>query len=344
MMRTMATILFALAFVFTLVAPAAAQIPTMRLQGPRTLVGIVVDTAGAPIAGVEVSLPKLGWSTRSRANGTFRFDSIPDPSVEVRARGVGMVTPAVSIAIGQGGSSIIIRMARLTQLMPQVVARAARGGVTGVIVDSLFRPIGGVKVVAAGAGSPTTVTDSAGVFFMPLRQGRYMLRMDRDGFDRQTMSVAIDDSLGQKITAMMSSRNGSPDNIEAASLAELDSRMIRVSPVSSKFMTHDDLEKQGVTDLLALQRRWGTGRITPDCMVTLGETMGMNGAAATKVPIAQLMTADLEFVEVYLPTAESARGPTSVSGATSTIKATTFTQPAPSKDCGNISFIVWLRK
>jgi hypothetical protein len=42
-----------------------------------SLQGIVVDAEGAPLAGASVDLPALQLSTRTDANGRFRFSTIP---------------------------------------------------------------------------------------------------------------------------------------------------------------------------------------------------------------------------------------------------------------------------
>lgn len=206
---------------------APAQIPKINLQGPHTLVGIVVDSAGAPIAGAEVSLPTLGWITRSRANGAFRFDSIKVKSVEVRVRALGWIAPNESVGIGTGGGSVVIRMTRITQLMPDVVTKAVRGGLRGVVVDSALRPISNVKVQAIG-GQSDTVTDANGAYFFPLKAGHYMLRLDRDGYERQMVGATVADTMAANVVTIMYGRVGKPNIIEGASLTELGDRMFAI--------------------------------------------------------------------------------------------------------------------
>lgn len=348
-MRTVCAAFFVFGILLLIAPPASAQIPTLRLQGPKTLVGIVVDTAGVPIAGVEVILPEINWRTRSRTNGTFRFDSVPRNFIEVRARGVGLLGPDVRAVIGVSGGSVVIRMARLTQLMPDVVTRAARGGLTGIVVDERFRPLRNVKVRALGGMSNTT-TDSLGIFFMPLKIGRYMLRMDRDGFERQTLGVTVEDSTRQRVTAILREQEGRPNIIEGASLTELESRMIRSSPASTKYFSRDDLETLGILDLTAFARRWATGQVTNFCKVILGASIGMEVPGGKRkpvvVPIDQLTTADLEFVELYLPTmiGKVRSSPNIRSGPKRVGKLEDAAQGEGASDCGNIRMIVWLRK
>jgi hypothetical protein len=63
------------------------------------------------------------------------------------------------------------------------------------------------------------------------------------------------------------------------------------------------------------------------------------------VPIWELTTSDLEFVEVYLPSKiGSARRVPSMSGRPTTIPTATFVRPAASSACGNVGLIAWLRK
>lgn len=97
-------------------------------------------------------------------------------------------------------------------------------------------------------------------------------------------------------------------------------------------------------------RRWATGPVTGSCQVTLGASMGMRFQGAGRkpifVPADQLSIADLEFVELYLPTITGKVRPgQSISAAPAAQRAS---QDAPAQGggegCGNIGLIVWLRK
>lgn len=103
-------------------------------------------------------------------------------------------------------------------------------------------------------------------------------------------------------------------------------------------MTREDMERLGIVDLQALALRYGTGRLSPECEVLVGGTFNR------RVPLGRLTAADIEFVEVYLPTGIGAtRSGTSINGMETKLTTSTFDRPVASPDCGNVGLIAWLR-
>jgi len=325
------------AFFAVISAAGSAQNQAPQPAGPNTLVGIVTDTAGIPLQDVDVLIVVLQRSTRTRADGSFRFDSIPVGSYDVRPRRIGFIGATPTVKVASNGGTVLIKLIRFGQALPSVVTVAALGGLSGVIGDTVFRALPNVLVTAIGAAQ-TTKSDSAGAFFMPLKPGRYLIRLDLNGYERQTVGVTLPDSAGRRIAAWLAPRKGPANHLEANLLFELGQRVVRVSPASSKFLTREDLEQQGVVDLQALALRWGNGRLTGECTVALGGT-------TVSVPISQLTTPDIEFVELYLPSKiGSVRGGTSINGQETKFITSTTMQPAAKAACANLALIVWLRK
>lgn len=323
-----------------LLAQPLSKVPVAVPQaGPQTLVGIVVDTLGAPIGGADVAVTSLGRYTRTRENGTFRFDSIKAGEYQVSARRIGYVGGTHQVTVGANGGSLTLTMIQVGYGLPSVVSVATRGGLSGVIADTGYRPMADVSIRVIGAGK-TVQTDSAGAFFLPLTPGEYLVRIERDGFSRQTIGLTIPENEGRRIAAFMVPRKGPANHMESQALFDLHQRMIRSSPASSHYYSNEALRNSGIRDMWDLARRWALGRFASDCLVTVGGTN-------FRLPIATVTTADVEFAEVYQQSnrfGSGARGVTSLAGNSTRFMTSTSVQPATTASCGNVAIVVWLRQ
>lgn len=318
----------------------SAQVNIPNLAGPRTVTGIVTDTMGMAMGNVDVLIAKLRRITRTRDDGTFRFDSVAPGTYTINARKIGYLGLTPRVTVGPEGGSVHIEMIRYSTVLPSMVTTAKASGLSGIIGDTAYHALPNVKISVLGGGR-SAVTDSNGAFFIPLPAGKYMLRLDEEGYARQTIGITIPENEGRSIAAWMVPRQGGSNPVEGKNLFDLNERMIRASPVSSEYYSREDMEKKGMLDLQALARRSANGRITPDCMVTVD-------GGPRKTSLASLTTSEVEFVEVYQPSkvgGGGVRGTTSLSGQAGTAIATpTSTRPNVGSECGNLGIIVWLRK
>lgn len=336
--------LFATLVAFTIAVAISPMLGAQELApkpvGPRTLIGIVTDTLGAAMANADVSIPKLARSVRSGADGAFRFDDVDPGTYAVNARSVGYISPNARVDVGGNGGSVHLIMIRFGTIMPSVVTTAARNGLSGVVGDTAHKPLWNVKVTIMGA-SGKAETDSTGSFFIPLGPGTYMLRLERSGYARQVVGVTVPKDQGRNVAAWMAPQAGNSNATQATRLFELNQRLIRMSPTSSKFFSRDDLVKLGLTDLSSLAHRWAEGVITGGCEVSI------NGDGREKVPLTALFTLDVEFVELYQRSSDfgsgQTRGPTSLTGNPTKFITKTSMRPGTSPDCGNLMLIAWLR-
>ena len=323
----------------TVCAQNSIGVPTL----PGVLRGVVTDTLGNAISDAEVVLTQLRRQVRTRADGGFQFDSVKAGTYRVSARRLGYVARAYQVVVSAEGGSVEIRMIPIGYTIAAVTTTAEIGGLSGVIADTAFRALKDVQVTALGTGKSVR-TDSAGAFFMPLKAGQYLLRIERDGFSRQTKSVMITEAEGRKIAAWLVPRSGPPNHFESNELFDLNQRIMRSSAVTAKFFTREELVRQGLHDLSALARNWANGRITSECDV------GIGGVPNLKIPLSLLLVSEVEFVEVYMPSnfaggGSGTRGKTSLSG--NPTKFTTPTgpaRPASLPSCGNLALVAWLRQ
>lgn len=320
-----------------------AQAPVTPPPVPNTLRGVVTDTLGAPLADVLVLVTELRRQVRTQSDGRFLFDSVKAGTYEVRPRRLGYVAATERVEVTAQGGSLHIRMIQFQNVLPAVVTSAELGGLSGVIADTDHKPLHGATVSVMGAGKSAR-TDSAGSFFIPLDAGQYMLRIERDGHGRQMMGVMIPQNEGRRIAAWLApGKKTATDIMIGVRLFNMNERIMRSSPTSSKYFTADALLNQGIGDLLALARRHAIGTISPDCEVTVGNLLG------GPVPLSSIYSDEVAFVEVYSPSMASGmsgrvRGTTSIRGNPQRIATPTFQAPATSKACGNLGIIVWLKQ
>ncbi len=322
---------------------AGAQAPVIPQPVPNTLRGIVTDTLGAPLADVLVLVTELRRQVRTQPDGRFLFDSVKAGTYEVRPRRLGYVAATERVEVTAQGGSLHIRMVQFQNVLPSVVTNAELGGLSGVIADTDHNPLHGATVSVMGAGKAAR-TDSSGKFFIPLKAGQYMLRIERDGHVRQMMGVLIPENEGRRIAAWLApGKKTATDIMIGVRLFNMNERIMRSSPTSSKYFTAEALLKQGIGDLMALARRNAIGTVSPDCEVTIGNLLG------GPVPLSSIYADEVAFVEVYSPSMTGGaggrvRGNTSIRGNTQRITTPTYQAPGTSKQCGNLGIIVWLKQ
>lgn len=321
----------------------SAQSPVAPQPVPNTLRGIVTDTLGVPLADALVLVAELRRQVRTGSDGRFLFDSVKVGTYEVRPRRLGYVAANVRVDVTAQGGSVHIRMIQFRNVLPSIVTNADMGGLSGVIADTDRNPLQGATISVMGEGKSAR-TDITGNFFIPLKAGQYMVRIEREGHVRQMMGVMIPENEGRRIAAWLVPGKGNASDIMiGVNLFNMNQRLVRSSPTSSKYFTAEALTRQGIDDLLELARRNAIGTVTPDCEVSIGNQPG------GPLPLSAIYTDEVEFVEVYSPSMAGGasgrvRGNTSLGGNTRKITTPTFQAPSTSKACGNLGIIVWLKQ
>jgi hypothetical protein len=281
-----------------------------RPAGPRTLVGIVTDTLGAPLEDVTVFVHELRRQTRTRAGGEFRFDSVPAGRYSVGARRIGYIVAAKTVTVGPNGGAVELRMIHLGTYLAPMVTEASRGGLSGIVGDTAFRALADVQVRVIGA-SAVAHTDSSGAFYLPIKPGHYLVLLELRGFVRQRVGVTIPDTGGRQIAAWLIPQNGRANPIEGVNLFELERRMNLANPVYSRFLTREDLLKSGAADAARAASQFAAARVKDS------ECALINGGP-DKVPLWTIAVSDIEFMEtnVTRPPRRTAtsRGVTSIGG------------------------------
>ena len=101
---------------------------TRSLASTSVVSGVVVDSAGIPIAGADLQLIGADRSTKSEEDGTFEFRHVPPGTVTLRARHMGYAPGTLMIELEKGDQrDVAIRIRRLVQTLDAVNVTEASG-------------------------------------------------------------------------------------------------------------------------------------------------------------------------------------------------------------------------
>jgi TonB family protein len=111
-------------------AAGALAIAPLRAQdtpAPGTLAGTVRDSAGALIAGAEVTVAGTGLRAYTTGQGEFRLTNVPSGSVTVGVRRLGFSPALASIVIAPNQAAVVVVVVTpLAQALAQIVVRGDR--------------------------------------------------------------------------------------------------------------------------------------------------------------------------------------------------------------------------
>lgn len=317
--------------------PARAAIGQGTVPTIGVLSGVVRDEAGRPVEDADVLLMQLRTRARSRGDGTFVFDQIENGKYTVQVRRIGFNPASLKVSVKDGTGTAVITLKRVPFSLPSVVTLADRGGLSGVVADTGYRPLSGVKVQVVGTNQQIE-TDSVGAFYLPVRPGHYMVVLRRGGFRRQVVSVTVPPDTGRKIAAWLLPEAHDSDPRYGAMLFDQHVRVMRAAPATSKFLSREDIDRLGFTDLRAIGS-YASGRLmNPDCPVM------ENGDPKRTLPLWAITAKDLEFVEAYInPGVRNSVRPNGGGAAAKLEENKREMSVVPSTECG-VTLVVWWRK
>jgi hypothetical protein len=321
----------------TVASIAAAQQATPRAAVPGTLIGVVLDSAGRPVENADVLVMQLQRRARSREDGTVRFDSVPGGKYTLQVRHIGYKELSSKITVKESGAVVELRLVRTPFFLPSVLTMANRGGLSGVIADTAYQPLAGVKINVIGGGQGAE-SDSTGAFYVPVKPGHYFVELKRNGYARQMVGVTVPPDSGRKLAAWMVPQSGGADPQYGAMLFDLPIRINRANAVWDRFYTREDLERVNITDVRQLAMAETMKFMPPDCPVQI------DGDPKRWVPLWSLRTEDVEFVEVHLAPNRPPTGGPKEGGSRDKLAAQKVAMNGlPTSDCGTV-VIAWLRK
>lgn len=284
---------------------AAAQdpvrLPTVvvtapAMPGPRILTGVVRDTGGIEIDGVEIIIPGLRRHVYSNADGIFRFDDIPKGKHTIRARKFGYAPQIREFVVDTAGGLAEFELLPIPRALPPMVTSAERGGLSGVVGDTAFQTLPGAFVRLLGGSGMHTETDSLGTFFMPVEAGTYMVSISKPGFTDRVVGVTIPRDSGRRIQAWLQPQVGKIPVREFHNIDDLRFRLAWRSKTQSTLYTRADFERlefRTVYDAVnSTHAKNLSTQYSYDCNAMV------NGGPAT-TSIAWLSLDEVETLEIY---------------------------------------------
>jgi hypothetical protein len=221
----------------------------------RAVRGEVRDTAGVPLADVEVLALSEGRITRTNRNGAFALDRIPLGEQRFLFRVPGYQRIEIAVLVRATAEDLIVRMTPLAVTLDPVTVSGRRTGLFGVVGDASYRPLSGVEVLVVGSGK--AITDSSGQFNLSrVGGGPHMLRVRKHGYYAITRSLTLPRDEAMELSLIMlplppgmsrgqvTTLSGLAPRLGWA-LAESDARQMRCRG-SSIIVTREELAEQGI--------------------------------------------------------------------------------------------------
>ncbi len=286
-------LLSGVACVFTGAQSAAGQ--EIRLGADSvvgSVTGFVRDPSGQPVRDAMVYLSGQRLQARTRADGSYWLPISAKGKYSLGARKVGYRGVSDDIRADTGVTRVDLELERLPEFLPSMVTTAVRGGLSGLVLDEGGNPVANARVMAIGGGS-STQTDERGEFFIPVRSGKYLVRVDKEGLRRRVIGVTVPKDQGRRMVATLAVQTTPPNPREGANLFDLNQALIRGSPVWQRIVTREDLIRMGVQDAQAVARRFAASPILDDECATL------DGGPST----APLWAIDVQEIEFMVTTA-----------------------------------------
>lgn len=318
----------ALTSAFTVPRPAAlhaqgtVQINTLPEPVAGTIAGVVVDSLNTPIRDIAVYVYELRKQIRTGADGRFRFDDVGKGKYTVSARSVGFVGVTQRVDVKAAGAVIKLRLARLERGLPAVITTASRGGLSGVVADTALRALRDANVKLLGTALAGR-TDSSGRFYLAAKPGSYLLRIERDGYDRQLLGITVPANEGREVAVWLTRGAARENPVIGGNLFDFEQRRIRGRAVTYASFSRDDLMATNAPDVLQAAARALAQPLNFDACAYL------DGGPAI-APLWAVAVGEVEFMEAVVPGAASRTAPDILG--------------RPSSARGNCPYNIWLRK
>ena len=278
--------------------PAVVVIGAPDLPGPRKLVGVVRDTTGIPIDSVEVAIASLQRRTFTKIDGSFLFNDIKPGKYAVRARKLGYAAQTREMVVADSGGTGAFALLPLPYVLRPVVTTVGRGGLSGVVGDTAFNALVGAQVHVLGKDAHAS-TDSLGQFYIPIRSGSYVVRVQRPGFADRLVSVIVPEDSGQRIRVTLAPPSRQLPIREIHNIDDLNSRLTWRNQTHTRVYTHAELVKmkiEWIYDAVMIGyheiHSGQPGYLDKDCAAMV------NGGPSW-VQLDKLTVEDVETVEIY---------------------------------------------
>lgn len=126
----------------------------MMRSGGAAVTGFVTDSGNNPVEGAEVAIPEIRASTKSGADGSFRFDFVPNGEFSIQAKMFGYKdSEAAKITVSDNDASTTIRIEKLPVYT-----------VSGRVLSPDGNALGEADITLAGYTDLATTSNTDGTF------------------------------------------------------------------------------------------------------------------------------------------------------------------------------------
>lgn len=126
----------------------------MMRSGGAAVTGFVTDSGNNPVEGAEVAIPEIRASTKSGADGSFRFDFVPNGEFSIQAKMFGYKdSEAAKITVSDKDASTTIRIEKLPVYT-----------VSGRVLAPDGNPVEKADIALAGYTDLATTSNTDGTF------------------------------------------------------------------------------------------------------------------------------------------------------------------------------------
>jgi hypothetical protein len=168
-------------------------------QTAPTLAGVVRDSAGTPLADVEVILRDANAATRTNDRGEFSLSPRTAGAYNVWFRRLGFRSVEFSWhARADERTEIVVNLFPIPRRLDPVVVRAeedrraaSRASLLGLVLDSSGTPIPEAEIQLVGADVAGTTRANGGFLFKPLAIGSYVLRARKLGYAPAMVTIQL---------------------------------------------------------------------------------------------------------------------------------------------------------
>lgn len=271
---------------------AHAQQPTAQLgRRPRTIVGIVTDTAGKAVDSAEVVVASPDRRTVTGADGRFQLDDIKPGSYALVARKLGFFPQSRRVTVDSAGGSVKFELVQRPYSLPPVISTATRLGLSGVVGDTAYNIVAGASISVL-ATDRRTVSDSTGAFYLDLKPGRHVVSVARDGYAPSMVTVTIPNDSGRRIVVWLTPATRTAGYRQSFAMDALSHRLLVRNPVWSKILTREDIMRAGNGDVSQLATAGAGKRVDQRCSAVVD-------GGPMKLPLWTLEPGDIEMLEIY---------------------------------------------
>jgi hypothetical protein len=267
---------------------------------PRTLTGLVTDSAGQPLVNAVVALDpnEAVRATRTNAQGRFRFEGVNPGQYQLRVTWVGYVPDDRTIAVPREGLELTIALAKLPFQLDTMTIIAQRGGIIGTAVQrSDFRALGGVDVEILGSRHRLK-TEADGRFVFDVREGSYVLLGRRNGFESRMLPVPVPPAGAVEVAMALDSAPTKAQRIHNNRILDMQMRWRRASTSGSAIVGRHELLPSGKQSL-ELALRYSPSFLHKAMIWEGVECVYVDGIARPNMLARDFSADQVEMVEVY---------------------------------------------